>query len=349
MDTKQHPFANKKALAVTRHNNSHHLIELTRTNQYRNPNIKSLEKQFGSVNRPKTSAVKIKKPTEHHGLSAGASPPRKSPLSKLEYIKALKELASKPDLKPEIVNPSNEKPSTSPKEIVVKKKVEIVLPVQLCIDSVNLPFQGTSLVCRESIEITEKICPILTSPGRWKEWEHITRRCNCSSCTCGNHICPSETNDPTKNHNILLNEVKNQYIKRPSMRNLSRECYSPIRFYRYRSSLYSSKTNHFELHSKEIAPKDEIKSGLESYDSAREMIHYDKVFTQVARSQVLGSSESKSLDKGKERYSRIKESSTRNTALKVSSQEPVRDRPSSFIPSSPYKKSQSKIVRSSMR
>jgi len=348
VDTKQHPFANKKALEVTRHNYSHHLIELTRTNQYRNPNIKSLEKQFGSVYRPKTSVVKVKKTTEYLGLSAGASPSRKSPFSELEYIKALKELASKPDLKPEILNPSNEKPSPSPKEFVIKKKVEIVLPVQLCIDSGNLAFQRTPLGCRESIEITEKVCPLLTSPGRWKEWEHVTRRCNCSSCTCGNHICPSEMNDPAKNHSILLNELKNQYIKRPSIRNLSRECYSPIRFYRYRYSLYGSRTNHFETHSKEIGPKDETKSGLESYDSAKEMTHYDKVCTQVARSQVLGSNDSKSLDKTKVRYSRIKESSTRGTGLKISSQEPVKDRPSSLKPSSPYKKYQSKIVRSSM-
>lgn len=352
MDTKQHPFANKKALAVTRHNNSHYLIENTRTNQYRNPNIKSLEKQFGSVNRPKTSVVKINKPTEYSGISAGASPSRKSPLSKLEYIKALQELASKPDLKPEIVNSCNEKPPTSPKEILVKKRVEIVLPVQLCIDSTNFSFQGTPLACRESIEITEKECPLMTSPAKWKEWEHITKRCNCSSCTCGVHICPSDINEPSQNHNILLNEVKNQYIKRPSMRNLSRECYSPIRFYRFRSSLYSSRTNHFETHSKDPSPKDEIRSGLESYDSAREMTHYDKVFNQATRSQVLGSYESRSFDKANERYSRLRVSSTRGTSVKTSSQDiqkSVRNRPLSLRPSSPYKKSQYKSGRSSMR
>lgn len=339
VDTKQSPFNTKRVFALSRRNTSHYSMEVTRTNQYHNPNIKSLEKQFGYISRPKTSVVKIMKSSELSNTQA-----RRSPASHSHCITALKDLQSDSNRISNNIRNESCKSPTPPKEQYFKRRVEIVLSGQTCSEHISFSFQETPVASNEKLEFNEGVCPLTLSTTKWTELEHITGKCNCRSCVCGFHICQIETNETNTSNGVVI-EAKNKYVKRPSIRNLSRECYSPIRFHRYRSSFYSNRMSSESQHSRDTSPKDEIKKEIETHNSAREMNKLDKTLNSEGKINDI----QRSFDKGtcKERYSKVKGNYPVGDSKFV---KPGNDRFTGIRPYSPlYSKTTYKVVRKGIK
>lgn len=295
-DSKQLLIHSKRPFPLTRSKNTPYSLTLNRTNQYQNPNIKSLEKQFGYIIKPQRSKLKIIKSDKLVNTSLTNTPLKKFTSSPHSYTKVLNQLKTKPNSNPASIHPSEGFKSSTSKQPYTRKRVKIVLPKQNCSQNVSFSVQETQVASHDKLSFTDVVGPMTLNSTKWREWDHIIDKCSCLSCVFGFQISPKELCEGSYTPKVVV--AKNKYVKRLSMGKFPRECNSSIRFNRNRSSLLNSRANSHETQaSREISPKNEEKTDLENYNSARDIHKFDKVLSQESFSDKRAS---------KERYYKVK-------------------------------------------